>query len=84
MMPVLDDDDISLQSVIASRAGSIVGFPCLRGSGSRNRQAKYQSGLSFRVHAPSQACALLVREDDQAPRSFSELARYFAFAWRYR
>lgn len=43
MMPVLDDDDISLQSVIASRAGSIVGFQCLCGSGFRNKQAKTSS-----------------------------------------
>ena len=32
----------------------------------------------------TQACALLAREDDQAPRSFSELAGYFAFVWQYR
>lgn len=39
---------------------------------------KAEHQLLLPLWLPRQACALLDREDDQAPRSFSEFARYFA------
>ena len=71
-----DDDDITRQAALAVFVCLITGR-CLRGRDFFH-EPKAEHQLFLPLWLPRQACALLDREDDQAPRSFSEFARHFA------
>ena len=72
-----DDDDISRQAVFAAFVCLLHYRAVFTWLGLFYEQ-KTEHQLLVPLWFPRQACALLDREDDQAPRSFSEFARHFA------